>query len=254
MARLDEEQRAALRKFKEETLGGTPAEAKLPRPTTPARTFADRGYLPVPEVAQIVGCEDADVLMILCQLGYTKKSAISRLTVGEAEPVRDKWNLSKSAATRPTWPLGLLAAELEADLHLLALEARRAGIPVRGDRGAFTLFEVEADHLRRLVASWPEKFVRSTGPAVGSIRTSAIASKQSSTRISIMASRRQTRASTASDVAGKAIPAAAVTLASNTQILPRRRPRPCLLPGLSHHRNQPPSSVFSALRLRARRL
>lgn len=220
MARLDEEQRAALRKFKEETLGVTPADAELPRPRNSSRTFPDRGHLPIPEVARIVGCEETDVLMILRQLGYTKKSAGSRLTVREAEAIRDKWNVSNWRAARPTLPLGLLAAELEADLHLLALQARRAGIPIQGDREAFTLFEVEADYLRRLAASSPEKLARPTGPTVGSIRTPAMALKQPSTGNGIMAPRHQARARTAGDVAGEAVPATAISLASNTRILP----------------------------------
>src|SRR5688500_6585012 len=57
----------------------------------------------------------------------------------------------------------------EVDLGLLVLEAKRAGIPVRGDWYDFELFEAEADHLRRVVTSWPAQSIRPGGPAVGSI-------------------------------------------------------------------------------------
>lgn len=201
MARLDEEQQAALRKFKQEALGVEPAAQPL-RATTSSMTFADRSSLPVPAVAKIVGCQVSDVLMILRQIGSAKKSSSSGLTVGEAEAVRDKWNASSSSAARPTLPLGLLAAELEVDLHLLAIEARRAGIPVQGEREAFTLFEVEADHLRRFAARWPGKLVRAVGPAVGGIRTSALTRNQASVD-GVKAPTWQNRPSTASAITGK---------------------------------------------------
>lgn len=219
MARLDDEQQAALRKFKQEALGVEP-DAQPLRATTSSMTFADRSSLPVPEVAKIVGCQVSDVLMILRRIGSAKKSSSSGLTVGEAETVRDEWNASSSSAARPTLPLGLLAAELEVDLHLLAIEARRAGIPVQGEREAFTLFEVEADHLRRFAARWPGKLVRAAGPAVGGIRTSALTRKQASMVDGVKAPTRQNRPSTASAITRKAIPEYAFKLASNSRILP----------------------------------
>jgi len=86
-----------------------------------------------------------------------RKTASSRLTVGEAEAVRLKWESASSSAERPSVRLGALASELGLDVHVLAIEARRAGIPVQGDRGAFMLFEVEAAHLRTSSASIPKK-------------------------------------------------------------------------------------------------
>lgn len=74
MDRLDEEQQAAFRKFKQEALGVTPLEAELSRATTSSPASADRGHLPLPEVARVVVCPAADVLMILRQLGHTKKT------------------------------------------------------------------------------------------------------------------------------------------------------------------------------------
>ena len=161
MSIWSEEQLALL-----ESIKGTPDTSKpAPLPTASARTatpprqtgFIDRGVLPVPEVAQTVGCGVDDVLSILRRLGYMRKTAGSRLTVGEAEAVRLNWESASSSAERPSVRLGALASDLDLDVHVLALEARRAGIPVQGDRGAFMLFEVEAAHLRTSSASNPKK-------------------------------------------------------------------------------------------------
>jgi hypothetical protein len=124
------------------------------RPPTPV---FDRGVIPVPEVAQIVGCQATEVLSILRQLGYARKTARSRLTIGEAEAVRLKWEAANSTSARPSVRLGHLASELKIDIHVLALEARRAGIPVQGSRDLFMLFEVEAEQLRKFAASAPTK-------------------------------------------------------------------------------------------------
>ena len=132
MVRLDDEQQAALRKFKQEALGVSPP-SQVPGATRLAKTHVDRGTLPAHEVAQIVGCQVQDVLMILRQLRYAKKTFISELTVAEAEAVRKKWNASNSTPVRPTVPLQGVAAELGVGLDLMVLEAKRAGIPVRGD-------------------------------------------------------------------------------------------------------------------------
>lgn len=161
MSIWSEEQLALL-----ESMKGTPyASTPAPPPTPPARTvtspspstFIDRDVLPVPEVAQTIGCGVDDVLSILRRLGYMRKTASSRLTVGEAEAVRLNWESASSSAERPSVRLGALASELHLDVHVLALEARRAGIPVQGDRGAFMLFEVEAEYLRKSAASIPRK-------------------------------------------------------------------------------------------------
>ncbi|WP_232084156.1 hypothetical protein [Arthrobacter sp. SO5] len=50
-----------------------------------------------------------------------------------------------------------MASELKVDIHVLALEARRAGIPVRGTRDLFMLFEVEAEQLREFASSAPKQ-------------------------------------------------------------------------------------------------
>lgn len=161
MSIWSEEQLALLELVKGTPDTSTPAPPPAPtvRTVNPPRQagFIDRGVLPVPEVAQTIGCGVDDVLRILRRLGYMRKTSGSRLTVGEAEAVRLNWESASSSAERPSVRLGDLASELDLDVHVLALEARRAGIPVHGDRGAFMLFEVEAAHLRTFSASIPKK-------------------------------------------------------------------------------------------------
>lgn len=208
MARLDDEQQAALRKFKQDALGVLPPEAGLSLPTTQSPMFADRGHLPVPEVARVVGCQVADVLKIRRGLGHPKTTPASRLTVAEAEAVREQWNAPDSAVSRPTVSLALLATELDVDVQLLALEARRSGIPVRGNREAFMLFEFEADRLRQLAASRPDKMVWRTRPPVGSIQTPALATKAAHQASALADHTRQQPAYKIDSKAGNRIPLA----------------------------------------------
>lgn len=222
MVRLDDEQQAALRKFKQEALGVSPP-SQVPRATRLAKTHVDRGILPVHEVAQIVGCQVQDVLFILRQLRYTKKTFISELTVAEAEAVREKWNAANSTPVRPTLPLEFVAAELEVDLPLLVLEAKRAGIPVRGAWDDFRLFEVEADHLRGVLTSRRAQLMQPAGPALGSVRSSAAATKPAPKRISTSATTGERPARIASEMTSKVIPAAAINLASKARLLPVTR-------------------------------
>lgn len=92
MSIRSEEQLALLESIKGTPDTSTPVPLAAPsaRTATPPRQAGsiDRGVLPVPEVAQTVGCGVDDVLSILRRLGYMRKTAGSRLTVGEAEAVQ----------------------------------------------------------------------------------------------------------------------------------------------------------------------
>lgn len=158
--------------------------------------------------------------MILRQLGYTKKTSISELTVDEAEAVREKWNASNSTPVRPTVPLQLIAAELGVGLDLLVLEAKRAGIPVRGDWNDFRLFTVEADHLRHVVTPRPAQLIPSAGQVAGSVRYPNDVVKPARKQTTNFALDHQKAAGPGSEITSTGIPAAAINLASKRSFLP----------------------------------